>query len=135
MKNAYTMWTGRFGDRIPVGAKFSVPVQTGPGAHPASCTIGTGSFPGIKSSRGVTLTPNLLLVPWSRKSRAIPLVLLWAIRSVQSLSACTSVHFTFTLPIPYIPIAERTVLYLILEFKRVDEWTEVVSTPGFVSAS
>jgi hypothetical protein len=30
------------------GAKFSVPVQTGHGAHPASCTIGTGSFPGVK---------------------------------------------------------------------------------------
>ena len=24
--------TGRYGDRIPVGAKFSAPVQTGPGA-------------------------------------------------------------------------------------------------------
>jgi hypothetical protein len=30
------------------GAKFSAPVQTGPGAHPASCTMGTGSFPGVK---------------------------------------------------------------------------------------
>jgi len=27
------------------GAKYSSPVQTGPGAHPASCTMGTGSFP------------------------------------------------------------------------------------------
>jgi len=26
---------GRSGDRIPVGARFSTPVQTGPGAHPA----------------------------------------------------------------------------------------------------
>ena len=31
-----------------MGARFSAPVQTGPGAHPASCTMGTGSFPGIK---------------------------------------------------------------------------------------
>ena len=38
-----------------------------------SCTIGTGSFPGVKSGRGVTLTPQPLLVSWSRKSRAIPL--------------------------------------------------------------
>jgi len=29
-----------------LGARFSAPVQTGPGAHPASCTMGTGSFPG-----------------------------------------------------------------------------------------
>ena len=49
---------GRSGDRIPVGARFSAPVQTGPGAHPASCTMGTGSFPGVKSGRGVTLTPH-----------------------------------------------------------------------------
>jgi hypothetical protein len=30
------------------GARFSTPVQTGPGAHPASYTMGTGSFPGVK---------------------------------------------------------------------------------------
>ena len=40
--------TGRSGDRIPVGARFSVPVQTGAGTNPASCTMGTGSFPGVK---------------------------------------------------------------------------------------
>ena len=38
------------------GARFSAPVQTGPGAHPVSCIMGTGSFPGVKSGRGVTLT-------------------------------------------------------------------------------
>jgi len=41
-----------------VEARFSAPVQTGPGAHPASCTMGTGSFLGVKSGRGVTLTPS-----------------------------------------------------------------------------
>ena len=70
-------------------ARFSAPVQTGPGAHPASCTMGTWSFSGVKSGRGVTLTPHPLLVPWSRKGRAIPLLPLWAIRPVQSLSAWT----------------------------------------------
>jgi hypothetical protein len=54
------------GDRIPVGARFSVSVQTGPGAHPASCTMFTGSFPGVESGRGVTLTPHPLLVPRSK---------------------------------------------------------------------
>jgi len=62
------------------GARFSAPVQTGPGVHPASCTIGTGSFPGVKSGRGVTLTPHPLLVPFTRKSRAIPLLLIWVVR-------------------------------------------------------
>jgi hypothetical protein len=44
------------GVRSPAGAKdFSsiVCVQTGSGAHPASCTIGTGGrFPGGKSAAG-----------------------------------------------------------------------------------
>ena len=31
-------------------------------AKPASGTMGTGSFPGVKSGRGVTLTPYPLLV-------------------------------------------------------------------------
>ena len=51
--------------------------------------MGTGSFPRVKSGRGVTLTPHPLLMPWSRKSRAIPLLPLWAVRPAQSLSACT----------------------------------------------
>ena len=54
-----------------MGARFSASVQTGRGAHQASGTMGTGSFPGVKSGRGVTLTTHPLLVPWSRKSRAI----------------------------------------------------------------
>jgi hypothetical protein len=41
---------GRSGDRMPVGARFSAPIQTGPEAHPASCTMGTGSFPGVKAA-------------------------------------------------------------------------------------
>ena len=76
-------------------ARFSAPVQTGPGAQPAFCKMDTGSFPGVKSSRGVTLTPHPLPVPWSRKSRAIPLLPLWAVRPVESHSACTRVHFNF----------------------------------------
>jgi hypothetical protein len=57
--------------------------------------MGTGPFPGVKSGRGVTLTPHPLLVPWSWKIRAIRLLPLWAVRPVQSFSACTRVHFTF----------------------------------------
>jgi hypothetical protein len=44
------------GNRILVEPRLSAPVQTGPGTHPASCTMGTVSFPGVKSSRGMTLT-------------------------------------------------------------------------------
>ena len=35
---------GLSGDRIPVEARFSAPVQTGPGAYPASCVMGTRYF-------------------------------------------------------------------------------------------
>ena len=77
-----------------MGARISALAQTGPAAHPASCTMVTGSFPGVKCGRGVTLTPHPILVPWSTKSRVIPLLPLWAVRPVQSLSACKRVHFT-----------------------------------------
>jgi len=36
------------------------------------------------------------LVPWSRKSRAIPIIPLWTVQPVQSLSACTTVRFNLT---------------------------------------
>jgi hypothetical protein len=32
----------------PGGRDFSHTSRPGPGAHPASCTMGTGSFPGVK---------------------------------------------------------------------------------------
>ena len=45
-------WTGRGSN--PGEERFSAPVQTGPGAHPASYTMGTGSFPEVKRpERGV----------------------------------------------------------------------------------
>ena len=45
------------------GVRFSVPVQTVPEAHPASCTMGTESFPEVVCGWDVTLTPLPLLVP------------------------------------------------------------------------
>ena len=53
---------GRSGIESRRGREFP-PVQTGPGAHPASCTMGTGSFPGVKCGRCVLLTTHPLLVP------------------------------------------------------------------------
>jgi hypothetical protein len=52
------LWAGPSGDRIPVEARFSLLVKTGPGGQPASYTMGTGSFPGIKRpGRGVDHAP------------------------------------------------------------------------------
>jgi len=45
---------GRPRNKSRCRARFSAPVQTGPGAHPASYTTYTGSFPGVKRpERGV----------------------------------------------------------------------------------
>jgi len=68
---------GRSGIESRRGRDFP-PFQTGPGAHPASCKMGTGSFPGIKCGQGVLLNTHPLLVPRSWKSRVIPLPTLWA---------------------------------------------------------
>jgi hypothetical protein len=47
-----------------------------------------------KERPGRDADPSPLLVPWSPEGRAILLLPLWAVRPVQSLSACTRVHFT-----------------------------------------
>jgi hypothetical protein len=65
-----------------------------------TCTMSTGSFPGVKSGGGVTMIPHPLLVPRSWKSRAIPLHPLWAVLPVQSLSACTVELYLYS---PYGP--------------------------------
>ena len=46
-----------------MGGEFSAP-----GTHSASYTMVTGSSPGVKSVRAVTLTAHPLLVPWSRRA-------------------------------------------------------------------
>ena len=42
-----SLQVGLSGDRISVKARFSTPLYTGPGAHPASYKMGTGPFPGV----------------------------------------------------------------------------------------
>ena len=49
--------------------------QTGSEAHPASCTMGTGSFPGLRRpGRGVDHPPQSRMPRFTKKSRAIPLL-------------------------------------------------------------
>jgi len=86
------------------GARFPAPVQSSFEPHLASCTMGAWSFLGLKSGRGMTLTLHPLLVLWSRKIRSIPLLPVWAVRPVQSLSACAMVHFTFNFLVGYIAL-------------------------------
>jgi hypothetical protein len=81
---------GRSGDRIPVGAKFSAPVHTGPRAHPASYTMGTLSFPGVKR-------PGLGVDhPQSSSAEVKERVELYLYSPLWAFVVCSTVNFTFT---------------------------------------
>ena len=90
------------------GNQYTFPCM--PFTFSASCTMGTGSFPGAKSGRGVTLTPHPLLLPLDMKEQSYTSTPLWAVRPVQSLSACTRVTFTFTI----------NFLQILVEFKMTN---------------
>jgi hypothetical protein len=70
-------------------------------SHLSRPALGPKQPPVVQNGLGVTLNPHHFLVPWSRKSRAKPLLPLWDTRPVQSLSACTRVHFTLPLQSKY----------------------------------
>jgi hypothetical protein len=74
---------------MPVGARFSAPIQTGPGAYPASYAMGTGSFLGVK--RPVCGVDHPLSSSAEVKGRVeLYLHYLW------SFAACSRMNFTFT---------------------------------------
>ena len=74
------------------GARFSASVQAGPGVHPASYKMGTGSFPGLKRPR-VALNTHPHLVPRLKKEYSYTSTPLWA------FVASSRVNFTFTLTV------------------------------------
>jgi len=56
------VWAGGSGDQNLVRARFFTPIQTGPGAPPASYSGGTGSFLGLKQvGHGIDHPPHLAL--------------------------------------------------------------------------
>jgi len=84
-----TGWAGRSRDRILVGARFSTPVQTSPGSHPASCMKGTGSLPRGKEWPGRDADPSppsSAVVKERVELYLYPPMTVWP---VQSLSAYT----------------------------------------------
>ena len=79
-------WTVRGSN--PGGARFSAPIQTGPGAHPASYTLGTGSFPGVKRpGRSVDHPPHL--------ARGLKKEYNYTSTPPWAFVACSRVTFTF----------------------------------------
>ena len=71
------------------GARYYAPVQTCPGAHPASCTMGTGSFLGVKRT-GRDVDHPTHLAPRLKKEYKYTSTPLWA------FVASSRVNFTFT---------------------------------------
>jgi hypothetical protein len=83
-----SLWVERSGDRIPLGARFSAPVQSGPGAYPASCTVGTRSL--VAGAWRWLSTPSSAEVKeWVELHLYFPL---------SAFMTCSRVKFTFALP-------------------------------------
>jgi hypothetical protein len=83
-RHSNTLRAGRSGNRIPVGTRFFAPVQTGPGAHSASYTMGTGSFPGVKRPGRDVFHPP----PSSAEVKE-------KVRALSAFVACSRVNLTF----------------------------------------
>jgi hypothetical protein len=77
-----------------VDVRFSAPVHTGPVVHSASCTMGTESFAGVKSGRGMTLTPHPLLVPLVMKEYSYTSIL------PMGHTACTEFQCLYRVSVP-----------------------------------
>ena len=80
-----------------VGARFSAPIQTSPGAHPASCTRGTRSFLGVKRSRGMMLTPSPPSSALVKKEYS------YTSTPPMDLTACTEPQCLYSTAIPLLP--------------------------------
>ena len=75
-----------------MGGGFSAPIQTGLGDHPASCTIGTVSFPGVKGpGRG---DDPFLLAPRLTFSRLMTYIYIY--RTAQLTSRCCILYIYST---------------------------------------
>ena len=86
---------------VLLGARFSLPVQTGPEAHPTSCTMGAGSFPGVKlSERGVNHPPPF-------RAKVKERVELYFLLPFSTFMACSRVTFTFYIICPCLPTPEH----------------------------
>jgi hypothetical protein len=76
-------------DRIPVGARYSASVQTGPVGPPSLLYNGYRVFHGDKKRPGRDADSSPLLVPWSRNDRAIPLPPQCLYKGALYRTACT----------------------------------------------
>ena len=90
------------------GSRFSAPVQTGPGAHPASCTMGTGSFPGVnRPGRGLDHQR-----PYSAEVKEIVELYLYSLSGPYGLYRASVPVQGCTLPYIYQQVARTETLLL-----------------------
>jgi len=80
-------------------ARFSAPAQTGPGAHLASCTTGTGPFPEVKRPGRGFDNPNTSSAEIKER---VELYLY-----TTSGPSCYRVNFTFTFKVITISIGPK----------------------------
>jgi hypothetical protein len=116
------------------GQDFSAPVQTSPGAYPASCTIATGSFPGVKSGRGVMLTPSppsstVVKKEWSYTSTPL-----------MGRTACTEPYYLYkgcTLPLllPYVNLRQQIQVSLVTVLQSKLHTHSIMQSAVFTEAS
>jgi hypothetical protein len=91
-----------------------------------------GSFPGVKSGRGMTLAPYRFYCRGQRKSRDIPLLPLWAVRSLQSLSACAVYLYLYSPCGPYglysasVPVQGRVLPFFSISHLKIQGFRRVI---------
>jgi len=107
---ATELLTGRYGDRIPVGDEIFRTLQTVPGAHPASYTVGTRSFPGVKRPKPV-VNRSSNLPPSLRMVRAMPprppcaFMTFYKVNFTSYLRICVvTVHICFAVLLSSLPL-------------------------------
>ena len=102
-----------------MGARYSASVQTGPGAHPTSCAMGTGSFPEGKEWPGRAADPSPLLVrgkereelnlyspygPYGLYRATVPVQYSYTSTPPMGRTACTEPQCLYRTAIPLLPL-------------------------------
>jgi hypothetical protein len=90
--------------------------------------MGIMSFPGVKSDRGVTLTPHPFMVPLIMKEQSYTSTPPMGLTVYKNLSAYTRMHFTFTFTNQDTPYIEKLKISFVHHVKYVFVMTDTKMT-------